>query len=361
MMNIDFIGNGQAQGEVAGLLANGALNPNKMRPFLAKNKQGKVGAYISVFKGGDAKKPENYSIQPVTNATLRRDEWKQLDDALLRVQRERLTGFDDLQANGLVYNLNNGIGTTVLEHHKISDAMSAELSMDGKVRGQNDRPDYKTEYLPIPIVHVDYEINMRALEASRSLGNPLDISSAESAVRRIREKLDDMLFTDTSYAFGGGTIYSYLNHPDRNEVTLSTAWDASGKSAGDIVDDVVAMKQASIDAKHYGPWVIYIPTSYETVLDEDYDTNGQSTQTIRERILKISGIQDIKVADRLADDNVVMVQMTSNVVRIVNGMPIQNVEWKSEGQFVGNYKVMTIQVPQIRSDYNGNTGLVHLA
>jgi len=56
-----------------------------------------------------------------------------------------------------------------------------------------------------------------------------------------------------------------------------------------------------------------------------------------------------------------MVQMTSNVVRIVNGMPIQNVEWKSEGQFVGNYKVMTIQVPQIRSDYNGNTGLVHLA
>jgi uncharacterized linocin/CFP29 family protein len=360
-MNIDFLGRGKSQGEVAALIANKGLNAGQMRPFIAENKEGKLGAYITVFRGGDAKDPNNYTVQPVNNATLRRDEWKQLDDALMQVQRERLTGFDDLRNAGLVYNLNNGIGTTVLEYHKISDAMEAELSMDGKVRGKNDRPDFSTEYLPIPILHVDYEINMRALESSRALGNPLDTSSAESAVRRIREKLDDMLFTNTKYGFGGGTIYSYLNHPDRNPVTLSTAWNASAKTAGGIISDVVAMKQASIDAKHYGPWVIYIPTAYDTVLDEDYDTSGQSTQTIRERILKISGIQDIKVADRLADDNVVMVQMTANVVRIVNGMPIQNVEWKSEGGFVGNYKVMTIQVPQIRSDYNGNTGLVHLA
>jgi uncharacterized linocin/CFP29 family protein len=360
-MNIDFIGKGQSRGEVAGLIANKGLNAGQMRPYLAKNKEGKIGAYVTVYTGGDPKDVKNYSAQLVNNATLRRDEWKQLDDALVRVQRERLTGFDDLRNAGLVYNLSNGIGTTVLEHHKISDAMEAELSMDGKVRGKNDRPDFSTEYLPIPILHVDYEINMRALEASRSLGNPLDTSSAESAVRRIRERLDDMLFTDTKYAFSGGTIWSYLNHPDRNPVTLDNAWDASASTPATIVADVVAMKQSSIDAKHYGPWKIYIPTSYETVLDEDYDTSGASTQTIRERILKISGIQDIKVADRLTDDNVVMVQMTSNVVRIVNGMPIQNVEWKSEGGFVGNYKVMTIQVPQIRSDYNGNTGLIHLA
>jgi uncharacterized linocin/CFP29 family protein len=360
-MSVDLIGQNQSRGDVAGLIVNGRMNAGKLRPFLAKDSQGRIAAYTSVFKGGDPKDPKNYTVQPVNNATLRRDEWKQLDEAVLRVQRERLTGFDDLRNAGLVYNLNNGMGTTVLEHHKISDAMSAELSMDGKKRGQNDRPDYSTEYLPIPIVHVDYEINMRALEASRSLGNPLDTSSAESAVRRVREKLDDMLFTNTKYKFDGGIIYSYLNHPDRNQVTLSTAWDDSAATPASILEDVRNMKKQSIAAKHYGPWVIYIPTDYETVLDEDYDTSGTSTQTIRDRILKISGIQDIKVADRMTADNVVMVQMTSNVVRIVDGMPITNVEWKSEGQFVGNYKVMTIQVPQIRSDYNGNTGLVHLA
>jgi hypothetical protein len=53
--------------------------------------------------------------------------------------------------------------------------------------------------------------------------------------------------------------------------------------------------------------------------------------------------------------------MTPDVVRLVRGMGLQNVEWKSEGNFMTNYKVMTIQVPQIRSDQNGASGLVHMS
>ena len=53
--------------------------------------------------------------------------------------------------------------------------------------------------------------------------------------------------------------------------------------------------------------------------------------------------------------------MTSDVIRLIDGMPITNIQWKTEGDFVSNFKVMTIQVPQIRSDYNGKTGIVHLA
>jgi len=49
--------------------------------------------------------------------------------------------------------------------------------------------------------------------------------------------------------------------------------------------------------------------------------------------------------DRLPDDKVVMVQMSTDTVRLVNGMGIQNVQWSSEGNMVNNYKVMTIQVP----------------
>ena len=56
-----------------------------------------------------------------------------------------------------------------------------------------------------------------------------------------------------------------------------------------------------------------------------------------------------------------MVQLTSDVVRLVRGMPIQNVQWTEEGQFVTKYKVMTIQVPQIRSDQEGKTGLIHIS
>jgi len=354
---IDFLGNGQGQGEVANrLLTQGRLSPSMMRPYIGSDGR----TYITVCKG-DPKDPASYSAQPInTNATLRRDEWKQLDEAILQVSRQRLGGIDDLVSHGLTFQLGNAMGTTVLEWHDVSDAFEAELTMDGVTKAKGDRPVYTANYLPIPIIHVDYEINARVLAASRSLGNPLDTTSAERATRRIREKLEAMLFTSTTYSFGNGTIYSYLNHPDRNEVSLSTAWNDSSISAGNIVDDVRSMKQSSIDAKHYGPCMLYIPTSYETVLDEDYDSTTPGT-TIRERIMKISGISGIKVIDTLTADNVLLVQMTSDVVRLVRGMDIQNVEWQTQGQFITKYKVMTIQVPQIRSDQDGNSGIVHLA
>ena len=362
-VNIDFIANGQGQGEVAGnLLTQGRLDPGAMRPFIGKD--GKV--YITVYKGGDAKLPTSYQTQAIqVNGTLRREEWMQLDAAILPIAESRLTGVQDLVDNGLVYNLGNAMGTTVLESHSISDAMEADLTMDGVTRSKGDRPVFGTTYLPIPIVHVDYEINARVLAASRSLGNPLDTASAERAARKVAEKLESMLFTSTSYSFGGGTIYSYLNHPDRNQVTLSVHWDDLANSTLDsigqkVIDDVIAMKQASINAKHYGPWMIYIPTAYETLLDKDYDITTPGT-TIRERILKISGIKGIKVVDTLTANNVLMVQMTTDVVRLVRGMGIQNVQWETEGRFINKFKVLTIQVPQIRSDYNGASGIVHLA
>lgn len=349
-------------------MLSGTINLGRLRPYLGDN--GKI--YVVTYNGGDPKKITSYketciNEHPINvNATLRRDEWKQLDEVLLDVARERLGGMEDLISKGLTYNLGNAMGTTVLEWHDVSEALSVELTMDGITRGKNDQLDFQTNYLPIPILHVDYEINARHLEASRKLGNPLDTTLAERAGRRILEKQEDMLFTDTTYAFGTkddrdrNKIYSYLNFPDRNTVNLSIHWNHSGATAAGILQDVLEMKQTSINNKHYGPWMLYIPTAYETVLDDDYDSVTPGT-TIRERILKIAGITGIKVIDRLTADNVLLVEMKKETVRLINGFGLTNVAEKEEFGMVSKYKVMCIQVPQIRSDQNGKTGIVHLA
>jgi hypothetical protein len=367
--NVDLIGQGgQLTGEVANYVASqGRLDPGRMRPFLHTN--GK--SYCTVYAGGNPADASSYkTIEVNAGSTLRRDEWKTLDDAVMMVSRSRLGGIDDLISKGLTYNLGNAMGTTVLEWHDVSDGMEADLTMDGVTRGIGDRVVYQHNYLPIPIIHVDYEINARVLAASRSMSNPLDTTAAERATRKINEKLEAMLFTNTSYSFGEkdsrtrNTIYSYVNHPDRNLKTLTKAWTDSSKTGKQIVDEVIAMKQKSIDNLHFGPWMLYIPTAYETQLDEDYVGSTPDTApntTIRARLLAISGIQGIKVVDTLPANNVLLVQMTSDVVRLIRGMGIQNVEWSTEGKMITKYKVMTIQVPQIRSDMNGKSGIVHLA
>lgn len=354
-VNVDFLGKDSGQGAVAAsIMANGRMEPGALRPFIGTDNK----CYITVFKGGDATKKENYQTMPIqVNATLRRDEWKQLDDAVLPISRSRLIGVQDLIDNGLVYNLGNAMGTTVLEYHDMSDAMFADMTMDGVTRSKGDRVEFTSKYLPIPIIHSDYEINARVLAMGRNMGNPIDVSSAEAAARKVAEKLEALLFTDTAYSFGGGSIYSYVNFPHRNLATLSFGWDASGATGATIIADVVAMKAVNLAAYHYGPFMLYIPTAYETVLDGDYDTTRGNT--IRERILQIEGIKGIKTINDLATDNVLLVQMTSDVVRLVRGMGIQNIQWQTEGTFINKFKVLTIQVPQIRADQAGKSGIVH--
>ena len=370
-VNVDLIGaDGRVRGDLANYMhANGKMDPNRMRPFLGVDNK----SYFTVYKGGDPEKKENWIVTPApitTNATLRRDEWKALDDAVVRAADYRLGGIDDLISRGLTYNLGNAMGTTILEWHDVAGDLTADMTMDAITRAQNNRPDWNYNYIPIPIIHVDYEINTRELAVSRNMGNPLDATMAERAARAVNEKLENLLFTDTTYSYGErdsrnrNTIYSYVNHPDRNLDDLGTSWTDSSVTGKDIVDQIIAWKQISMDDRHFGPWQIYIPSEYETKLDEDYTGSTPDTApntTIRDRIMKISGILGVKVIDTLAADNVLFVQMTSDVVRLVRGLGLQNVQWGEEGNFITKFKVLTIQVPQIRSDPAGRSGILHLS
>ena len=180
-LNMDIIANGKSYGEVANYMAaNGRIDAGQKKPFLAQDKRGNWGVYCTIYKGGDPKKKESFrtiqmnSFNANAGDVLRRDEWKQLDTAILEPSRYRLGGVEDLVSNGLVYNLGNGMGTTVLEWHDVSEAGEAILTMDAVTRGKNDRPVFQYNYLPIPIIHSDYEINARELAVSRNMGNGLD-------------------------------------------------------------------------------------------------------------------------------------------------------------------------------------------
>lgn len=346
---IDFISGGKASGTVAQKLMANGMNPMALKPWIG----GDGRAYVTIMVNGQPK------AVPTNNATLRKDEWVEMDKAILPASRIRLNGVADLYTRNLVYRLGNGLGKTVLEYETLSELTAAEMSMDGVNRSQKDRPNYDLGYLPLPIVHKDFSFNARVLAASRTTGDPLDTTTGEQAGRVVAEKLESMLFNGAgSYTYAGGTIYGYTDHPQRNEVTLAEQWDASGTTGEDILADVIAMKQASIDSKHYGPWVLYVPVGYGTILDNDF--KAASDKSIRSRIMEIDGITDIKVSDTLTADNVILVQMTSDVIRIVEGMPLQTLEWSMEGGMVHNFKVMAIMVPQIRADQYGNSGIVHL-
>ncbi len=342
-------------GGVAEKLSASGFNVNSLRPYIGEDGKPYMTTFVHNQETG---KMDPVMVPITTNAVLRKDEWIEMDQILLDVARERLVGVQDLESRGLAKNLTNGFGTTVFQSENVSDMNAAEFSMDGARRTQGDRVEFDTVSLPLPIAHKDFTINARVLETSRRVGESLDMTQLRTSARKVTDLIETTLFQGYgTYTFGGGSIYGYQNFPDRNTGSLTASWTASAATGETILADVVAMKQASISAKHYGPWILYIPTAYETVLDGEF--KAASDRSIRERLLAISGIEDIKVSDYMTAANVLLVEMKVETVRMVNGMELTNVQWDTQGGMVHDYKVMAIKIPQIRADQDGNCGIVH--
>lgn len=304
-------------------------------------------------------------------ATLLKDEWKELDQTVVKVARERLRVIGDLEAAGLVHTLGNGMGTTLYEYEAMSDAGEAQITMDGIDRGQNDRVQFELRSLPMPIVSMDWRINARNLASSRRRGESLDTTMASQATRRVSEKLEDIVFNGCStFSYGGGTVYGMKDAPYRAVVSLGTNWDSlsidsEGTIGEKILSKVQDMIKAALAVNHYGPFNLYIPRNYGYLLGSDYTVGttgtGQSGngRTIRERLMALEEISDIKVADKLDDDNIMLLEMTSETVQLIKGMDITTVQWPSQGGMALNFKTMAIMVPLFRGDYDGQSGLVH--
>ena len=107
----------------------------------------------------------------------------------------------------------------------------------------------------------------------------------------------------------------------------------------------------------FGPFWLYVSSGASVNLEADFKAN--SDKSTRQRIKEVEGIEDVKTLDFMSNFDIIMVQMTSNVIREVVGLDIQALQWETKGGMQINFKVMAILVPQLRADYNGNTGIVY--
>jgi len=346
----NFIYNGRANGSVATTLLQHNMDPHALRPYIGNDGRSYINQLNSSGK---------MVARPAYNtaATLRQDDWKILDDSIIQVAKERLKFVGDIRARGLTFNIPNGMGKTVLETEVMSDIEDASISMDGLRQGPNDRPQFDLTNLPLPIIHKDFSYSARQIAASRNGGSPLDVTSARLAARKVSESIEKLaLGRSDSYQYGGGTIYGLTNFPNRVTYTI-TAPTASGWVGSTLLGNVMAMRQEAYDINFYGPFKIYVAPAWDQYLDDDY--KDESDITVRERINKLDNIEGVETLDYLTGFDIIMVQLTSDVIREVIGMDITTVQWESNGGMQVNFKVMGILIPQIRADYNDSCGIVH--
>lgn len=375
---LSILRQGVLTGTVAGSLLANNFDVGCLRPYA--DQHGRICQTIT-YNAGGVQKQRTEQLTGNADSTLRVREWQILDQAVIKAAKPRLSAWGDLESAGLTFDIPNGMSKTVLQHQTQSDISRATFSMDGMREGDRDRPVYDLTNLPLPLCHKDFSFTARELSVSRNGSTPLDTTNAELAARRVAEEIECLLLGILpTYTYGGGTVYGYTNYTNRITKTL-TAPTAAGWTPAVTVSEVLSMRTLSQLAFHYGPWMLYCGPNWDTYMDDDYSA-AKGDLTLRERLKKIKGIQDVRTLDYLgrtlatssstateqeiataapsaSSFPLLLVQMTSDVVRAVKGMQLTTVQWESHGGMMINFKVMCIMVPQIRCDHNSLTGIVH--
>lgn len=297
------------------------------------------------------------------NSLLRKQEWEELDAAVIEAARFPLRAVEDVRSRGLIQPL-GGIGTTVSQWNISSEMTKADLNMSGRAVGEMDRVDFQLAGVPVPIAHKSFVIGQRELEASRRMGDGLDITNATEATRVVAEKLEDMLFNGADVVMNGAQIYGYRTHPQRATDTASNygggAWDDATTDLEDVVPTVAGMISAANNNRHYGPFILYLSTDQYNFAALNYFDDGSDTTPLDriQRLPQVAAVQQID-ADMLPNGEALLVQMSRSVVDWAEAMMIRLVEWTSGDGLTGNFKVMAVAAPRVKARYDGKSGVVH--
>lgn len=361
-IGVDFInmGAGESHGDVADRLLESNLDVGVLRPFRERvstrfRGNNPIGpSYIEVFNH-ETGKPQIYAVN--SPALLMKEQWVQLDEAVVRAARPALRVWGDIVAEGLTYTIPNGMAVTTLQHQIMTDAGNATFSMDGLAEAGADRTVFDLLNLPLPLVHGDFAFSLRELSVARTQSLPLDTTMIEQVTRRCMEQVEALTIgVNPSYTYGGGTIYGVMNFPSAFSQNITAPTDA-GWYPEIFINQMLNAIQTLANAWFHGPYGVWYSKGWTQYLDADY-TQTYAQVTLRKRAQMMEDVKWWRKADFMTDYSVALVDLSPWTIQAVQGMKLQTLQWDSKGGLQKNFKVMAIMVPRVRKNAAGNCGIV---
>ena len=293
-------------------------------------------------------------------STLPQDSWEQIDEVVTEETGQILAGVADLFAAGLTTTVDEALGVSLFGWDQVSSMDPAISSLDGLDFTDDDAQTYTRKFTPLPITHKGFKISLRDLRSgSRVPGESVVTSRVRNATRLVGEQLENLLFNGGS-TYDGNALYGFINLASRNTLSFSGSgnWSQAAADGEVILDDVNRMVQAlRDDGYNTGPYWLRIPTIYAQELSKDFKSN--SDKSVRTRLLE--EVDSVAFSDQIPSHNVILFQATSDVVTMLDGEPVQVIQWDTLGGFQVVFKVMGIQVPLIKWTKAGNSGVAHMS
>lgn len=135
----------------------------------------------------DILRAEGVNIVGRDQSLLRDEEWQALDDDTVRVVRPLLRARQAFAP--IIDTTLTGPGWTEVKFYEQSDRAAAVIDMKGEP-GEYDLPTLQDRNVRVPVIHAEWEVQWRILEASRNGMAPLDVEGAQQAATQVAHSED---------------------------------------------------------------------------------------------------------------------------------------------------------------------------
>ena len=270
-------------------------------------------------------------------APLVEEEWKQLDEAVVKAARPVLVGRRVLPVKPLA-----GVGVMTVNWDELTEMSEALLSMYGETPAE-DIIVYTRQALIVPILHKDFRIHWRDLEASRRFGTALDTANAESAALAVAQLEDELILNGEIAGKPRLGIEGLTTATGRNTLDGGD-WNTAGQAISDIIDAMGLL----LEDKFPPPYdLILQPVHFMAAHSFITNTGIMQIEKIKELIRgNVYVSPNIKASDGGADSAILMKSGAENADLCV-GQDLKNfyMQLKDMNHF---FKVYEAVVPRVK-------------
>lgn len=298
----------------------------------------------------------------MANSSLQKDEWEDLQSTVIENRNQPLSIVNDLREQGLTRSMDLSTMTSIWQNvSEIPDG--AEVTMNPGTRTDTDDVTHGTDGAPLPVVHMDWNIDRRMLMVSRNQGQGLDTVVPAQLTRHVQQKIENLVVNGWSHTVDGRTMDGLTDHSSRNTVTGSN-WDDDTTDAEDIRTDLLSGIEALENDEYQPPYRLYLARNEWQVLRKTIaDISGGDTSDInmRERVLDEfdTEIEDIRVSPEISDGEYVMFKPTQDVISLGVAEDVQAVEWDSPDGWQHHFKILAAMNVELKDTEEGQMGVVH--
>ncbi len=288
------------------------------------------------------------------------------DGAVRTVGTQRLQFIAELYREGLTFSLPDAMSIPFIETNYEGNIGAPFITMNPEAKGEDQLPVMTAGRLPIYIVKDQFSLGIRELGMSRRAGLPLDVRIASQKTRAVNEMIEytgingAQTIDGQSLVVGGYSAPGLLNAPNANvKVLTASAWTGTTPVGTTIMAEINAMFAQLVGDFKRGPYTLFIPTAVDQALNIDFKANGNDS--IRARISQMNaGGRPLRivVVDMLPATKVVLVQMTNDVLEVIDGIRPTIIPYTSATGMTFHSMIIAIQVPRFFTDSDGNSGIV---